>query len=77
MGDLRISINVLDDRGKRAIGTRVSKEVAEQVLKKGLSWTGRAWVVNAWYLSVYDPIKDADNNIIGMLYVGELEQKLS
>ena len=70
MGDLRISTNVLDDRGKRAIGTRVSKEVAEHVLKKGLSWTGRAW-----YLSQYDPIKDPDNNIIGMLYVGELEQK--
>ena len=75
MGDLRISTNVLDDTGKRAIGTRVSKEVAEHVLKKGLSWTGRAWVVNAWYLSRYDPIKDPDNNIIGMLYVGELEQK--
>lgn len=75
MGDLRISTNVLDDRGKRAIGTRVSKEVAEHVLKKGLSWTGRAWVVNAWYLSQYDPIKDPDNNIIGMLYLGELEQK--
>ena len=33
MGDLRISTNVLDDRGKRAIGTRVSKEVAEQVFE--------------------------------------------
>lgn len=75
MGDLRISTNVLADQGRRAIGTRVSKEVVEHVLKKGLSWTGRAWVVNAWYLSQYDPIKDPDGNIIGMLYVGELEQK--
>lgn len=75
MGDLRISTNVLNDKGSRAIGTRVSKEVADHVLKKGLSWTGRAWVVNAWYLSQYDPIKDPEGNIIGMLYVGELEQK--
>jgi two-component system NtrC family sensor kinase len=75
MGDLRISTNVLDDQGRRAIGTRVSKEVAGHVLTKGLSWTGRAWVVNAWYLSQYDPIKDPDGSIIGMLYVGELEQK--
>jgi len=75
MGDLRISTNVVGNNGRRAIGTRVSKEVADHVLKMGLSWTGRAWVVNAWYLSQYDPIKDPDGNVIGMLYVGELEQK--
>jgi len=75
MGDMRISTNVMDEKGGRAVGTRVSDEVAEHVLNKGLSWTGRAWVVNAWYLSQYDPIKDPDGNIIGMIYVGELEQK--
>jgi two-component system NtrC family sensor kinase len=75
MGDLRISTNVLDSQDNRAIGTRVSEEVAEHVLKKGLSWTGRALVVNSWYLSQYDPIRDPDGKIIGMLYVGELEKK--
>ena len=75
MGDLRISTNVQDSQGRRAIGTRVSRDVAEHVLEKGLSWTGRAFVVDTWYLSRYDPIKDPDGNIIGMFYVGELEQK--
>jgi two-component system NtrC family sensor kinase len=75
MGDLRISTNVMDDQGRRAVGTRVSQEVAEQVLEKGLSWTGRAFVVDTWYLSQYDPIEDPDGNVIGMLYVGELEQR--
>jgi two-component system NtrC family sensor kinase len=75
MGDLRISTNVMDNQGRRAVGTRVSREVAEHVLQKGLSWTGRAFVVDTWYLSQYDPIKDPDGKIIGMLYVGELEQK--
>ncbi len=75
MGDLRISTNVLDNQGRRAVGTRVSREVAEQVLEQGLPWTGRAFVVDTWYLSRYEPIKDPDGNIIGMLYVGELEQK--
>jgi two-component system NtrC family sensor kinase len=75
MDDLRISTNVQDNQGRRAVGTRVSREVAEHVLEKGLSWTGRAFVVDTWYLSQYDPIKDPDGNIIGMLYVGELEQK--
>jgi two-component system NtrC family sensor kinase len=75
LGDLRISTNVLDNQGRRAVGTRVSKEVADQILKEGLSWTGRAYVVDTWYLSQYDPIKDPDGNIIGMVYVGELEFK--
>jgi len=75
MKDLRISTNVTDGLGNRAIGTKVSSEVAEHVLKKGLSWTGRAKVVDAWYISQYDPIRNPDGDIIGMLYVGELEQK--
>jgi two-component system NtrC family sensor kinase len=74
MGDLRISTNVLDSLGEPAVGTRASPEVAERVLHEGASWTGRAWVVDTWYLAQYDPIRDPDGNIIGMLYVGELEQ---
>lgn len=75
MGDLRISTNVLDNQGRRAVGTRVSREVAEQVLQEGEPWTGRAYVVDTWYLSQYDPIRNPNGDIIGMLYVGELEQK--
>jgi two-component system NtrC family sensor kinase len=75
MDDLRISTNVLDDQGRRAVGTRASREVAEHVLARGLSWTGRAFVVDTWYLSQYDPIHDPNGDVIGMLYVGELEQK--
>jgi two-component system, NtrC family, sensor kinase len=75
MGDLRISTNVLDSEGNRAIGTRASKEVADQVLGKGLPWTGPAWVVDRSYLAQYDPIRDPNGKVIGMLYVGELAQK--
>lgn len=75
MDDLRISTNVLNREGRRAVGTRASKEVAQRVLKDGLPWTGRAFVVDTWYLSQYDPIRDPDGAVIGMLYVGELEQK--
>ncbi len=75
MGDRRISTNVLDADGQRAIGTRASEEVSARVLRQGQSWTGRAWVVNAWYLSRYDPIRDPDGTVIGMLYIGALEQQ--
>jgi two-component system, NtrC family, sensor kinase len=73
--DLRISTNVKKNDGSRAIGTRVSKEVYDQVLIKGLPWIHRAFVVNNWYISAYGPIKDIEDKIIGVLYVGILEEK--
>ncbi|HYL80741.1 MAG TPA: cache domain-containing protein, partial [Candidatus Acidoferrum sp.] len=75
MGDIRISTNVVDSTGRRAVGTRASTEVAERVLHQGGSWTGKAFVVDTWYISQYDPIRDPEGKVIGMLYVGELEQK--
>jgi two-component system NtrC family sensor kinase len=76
-GDLRISTNVKGEDGGRAIGTRVSQEVYEQVLVKGLPWIDRAFVVNSWYIAAYEPIKNIKGKIIGILYVGILEQKFA
>ena len=73
--DLRISTNVLAPDGNRAIGTRVSKEVKDHVLNKGKKWTDRAFVVNDWYITAYEPIEDIFDRRVGMLYVGILEAK--
>jgi len=73
--DLRISTNVMTPEGKRAIGTRVSKEVKEHVLTKGKKWTDRAFVVSDWYITAYEPIEDIFGERMGMLYVGVLEAK--
>src|SRR3989339_863505 len=73
-GDVRISTNVTDDHGNRAIGTRVSEDVYDMVLVNGQPWVNRAFVVNDWYKSAYEPIRAIDNQIIGMLYVGTLRQ---
>jgi len=72
-GGLRISTNVTTADGKRAIGTLVSREVYDQVIKKGIPWSDRAFVVNDWYITAYEPIKNMAGKIIGMLYVGILE----
>jgi len=72
--DLRISTNVRNEKGDRAIGTRVSKEVNEAVLERGEAWIDRAFVVNDWYITAYEPIKNIDKKIIGILYVGMLER---
>jgi len=74
LDDVRIATTVLDENGNRAIGTRVSQEVAEQVLDNGRPWIGRAFVVSGWYLTAYKPILDLRGDIVGMLYVGILEK---
>jgi two-component system NtrC family sensor kinase len=74
-GNLRISTNVMDQHGERAIGTQVSAEVHEQVLDKGERWVGRAFVVNDWYITAYEPIRNIAGKVIGILYVGMLEQR--
>jgi two-component system NtrC family sensor kinase len=74
-GDLRISTNVKTKAGDRAIGTRVSEEVYDQVLERGELWTARAFVVNDWYITAYEPIRDVTGTVIGILYVGVLESE--
>lgn len=75
--DTRISTNVKREDGTRAIGTRVSAEVYNQVLKKGKTWKDRAFVVNDWYITAYEPIRNINDKIIGILYVGILEVKFN
>jgi len=73
--DARVTTNVQDARGNRAIGTRVSEEVYDSVLENGRRWHERAFVVDAWYISAYEPIRDPTRKTIGILYTGVLERK--
>jgi two-component system NtrC family sensor kinase len=73
--DIRISTNVLSPDGSRAIGTIASEEVTQHVLTDGKKWVDRAFVVNDWYITAYEPIEDILGQRIGMLYVGVLEAK--
>ena len=73
-GDLRVSTNVKNEDGSRAISTLVSEEVYDAVLTGGKRWVGDAFVVNAWYITGYEPIRNIDGHIIGLLYVGILKQ---
>lgn len=81
LDDVRISTNVRlfgqsgDGSGdERAIGTRVSQHVRDAVLGQGRTWLDRAFVVNEWYVSGYEPLLDGAGQRVGMLYVGFLER---
>lgn len=74
---LRIATTVLNEYGKRAIGTYIPaidtdglpNPVISAVLK-GETYHGRAYVVNAWYITAYEAIRNHKGDIVGMLYVG-------
>ena len=76
---LRIGTSVINDQGKRAIGTYIPEKNADGTLNpvtkslmEGRTFIGPAFVVNAWYLTAYEPIFSdaAKKNVIGALYVG-------
>ena len=73
LGDVRVATNVLREDGARAVGTRMSPEVARRVLGDGVDWADRAFVVNEWCFTAYEPIRAPGGEIVGALYVGLLE----
>jgi two-component system NtrC family sensor kinase len=72
-GDLRVSTNVMTEEGERAVGTRVSQDVYDRVLDQGQTYVGRAYVVNEWFITRYEPLRDQAGEVVGMLYVGARE----
>ncbi len=76
-GLLRVSTSVRNREGERATGTYIpeSSPVYQSVMK-GESYSGRAFVVDDWYISRYDPIADKDGNILLVLYVGLPQSRL-
>ncbi len=68
-GDTRVTTNVMKD-GQRAVGTQVSQAVADVVIAKGEHFLGEADVQGNIYQAAYMPLKDAQGEIVGILYVG-------
>jgi methyl-accepting chemotaxis protein len=70
----RISTSVLNKEGKRAVGTEMSAEVYKEVFDNRKPYQGRAWVVDAWFVTFYEPIKDINGEVVGALFCGVPEQ---
>lgn len=74
---LRVTTNVISKDGKRAIGTYIPAQNTEggsnviiKTVLAGERYSGKAFVVDKWYITAYEPIKNSSGEIIGMLYVG-------
>ena len=70
-GDTRVMTTITLQDGKRAIGTKLqSPEILKAVLERGETVYSHNNILGVDYNSAYWPVKDANDKIVGMWFVG-------
>ena len=68
---IRVATNVKKDDGSRAIGTVLDpKGPVIGVIRRGEAYYGDANILGKPYVTGYEPIRDAQNKVIGIYFVG-------
>lgn len=71
---VRVATNVKKDDGTRAIGTILDPNgKAILSINKDEAFSGEVTILDKPYVTGYEPIHDAANNVIGIFYVGYLK----
>lgn len=70
LGDVRINTTIIKD-GNRLIGTKLKQDVADKVLKQGLSYFGKTKILDMPYVCAYMPLIGGDGKPIGVIFSGE------
>lgn len=72
MGDTRIATSIQKADGSRAIGTALDRNAAyEATLIRGEPFRGTLDILGQPYIVGYDPIRDRNGAVIGILFVGQ------
>ncbi|MDO5689551.1 MAG: Cache 3/Cache 2 fusion domain-containing protein [Tissierellia bacterium] len=73
----RISTNIRSNNNERVIGTYLGKDhAAYNTVMQGEVYIGEAEILGEGYYTAYQPIKDKNNNVIGLLFVGTPTEEL-
>ncbi len=74
---LRVCTNVMKTDGNRAIGTFIpainpdgQPNPVIQTVMSGQTFRGKAYVVDRWYITAYEPIKGSSGDVVGISYFG-------
>ncbi|ACU88156.1 methyl-accepting chemotaxis protein [Desulfomicrobium baculatum] len=68
---LRVSTNVRINETDRAVDTYIPADSpVYKTVMSGETYTGRAFVVDDWYVTSYKPVYNADDKIVAVLFVG-------
>ncbi len=68
-GDVR-TYTTIQQNGQRVVGTTLSPELAEIVLKQGKSYIGNAEILGVEHICSYVPTKDENGQINGLIFAG-------
>ena len=68
--DLRVATNVMLNEEERAVGTRAAEDVTRTVLEEGQDFSGRALVVDEYFITAYQPLVSIEEETVGMIYTG-------
>ena len=68
---LRVSTNVRINETDRAVDTYIpSDSPVYKTVMSGETYTGKAFVVDDWYVTAYKPVRNAEDEIVAVLFVG-------
>lgn len=68
--DERISTTIMQD-GKRVVGSKLSGELTEKILKRQQSHLGYATILGEDFVTAYAPLTDSAGKSIGVLFAGQ------
>lgn len=68
-GDVR-TYTTIQQNGERVVGTKLSDELSEIVLKQGQSYTGNAEILGVEHICSYVPTRDENGQIDGLIFAG-------
>lgn len=77
-GNTRTATTFLAPDGKsRFVGTKEdSEKILSKVLERGEDFVGPAQILNQPFFAAYSPLEAVDGQIIGMIFVGKLQNEL-
>ena len=68
---VRIATSIKNQNGERVVGTLLERShPGYQLLLSGEPYTGYATLFGKQYMTKYEPIRDSDGGVIGVLFVG-------
>jgi methyl-accepting chemotaxis protein len=68
---VRISTSLKNDKGERAVGTLLDRaHPGYKAAREGQGYVGLATLFGRQYMTQYDPIKNANGEVIGLSFVG-------
>lgn len=71
-GESRVSTTIADETGNRILGTKIgNRKISDAVLVRGETYIGRNTIIGKTFDTSYQPIKNSDGKIVGMIFVGK------